>query len=224
MANLTCLNLLNVDHIRVLRLNAAGNIVASAQARYEYDAPLLMSYTSVQPDRDTAEQRSGNGNICATYTGPSKPPSQADLTLNLCQLDAELLELLVGGTTITTGTGGGGDTIGWLAPTDETVNEAGVALEVWSKAWSQNQRAVYNAEAAWFRHFFPKCTFQQGEQSMSNDGFSTIPLTGVSTPNSQFGTGWEDDPLPVAIGNSPWGWVLDDSIPDAECGYLPVAA
>lgn len=224
MANLTCANLLNVDHIRVLRLTSAGVVEASASARYEYPSPILLGYTPVQPDRDSFEQRSGNGDICATYTGPAKPPATCDMTLNLCTLDAELIELLVGGSTITTGTGGGGDTIGWLAPTDTTVNEDGVAIEAWSKAWDNNQRHIYAGQAAWFRHFFPKVTFQLGEQTMDNSGFTTIQLTGVASVNSGFGTGYEDDPLPVAVGDSAWGYVLDDAIPDGECGYLPVAA
>lgn len=220
MANLTCANLLQVDHIRVLRLDSAGAIVSAANGRYEYDSPILFGYTPVQPERDSFEQRSGSGSICATYTGPAKPANTADLTLNLCHLDAQLIELLVGGSIVTTGTGGAGDTIGWLSPTDATVNEDGVAIETWSKAWNGTQRLTYNGEAGWFRHFFPLTTWQLGETSTSNEGFSTIQLTGVASPNSDFADGFDDDPLPVSVGDSAYGYVLDDAIPDGACGYL----
>lgn len=223
MANLTCANLLQVDHIRVLRLDSAGAVDEVAGARYEYDSPILFGYTPVQPDRDSFEQRSGNGSICATFTGPAKPANTADLTLNLCHLDAELIEMLVGGTVITTGTAGSGDSIGWLAPTDATVNENGVAIETWSKAWNGTQRLTYAGQAGWFRHFFPLTTWQLGETSMSNDGFSIIQLTGVASPNSDFGTGWTGDALPLAVGDSAYGYVLDDAIPDGNCGVLSAA-
>ena len=224
MANLTCANLLHVDHIRALRLNAAGQVVAAADGAYEHEQAILLGYTPVTPDRQTAEQRQGNGEICATYRERPHAPDSVDLTLNLCQLDAELIELLVGGEVITQGTGAAGDTIGWLAPTDSTVNEDGVALECWSKMWNNNQRANFGGQPGWFRHFFPRTSWQLGEQSISGEGFLTVQLTGVGEPNSAFGTGWEEDPIATAVGESPWGYHLDDTKPDPVCGYVTTVA
>lgn len=219
MANLTCANLLHVDHIRALRLDAAGLVVAAADGAYEHEAAILLGYTPVYPDRQTAEQRQGNGEICATYRERPHAPDSVDLTLNLCQLDAELIEILVGGTLITQGTGAG-DTIGWQAPTASSVNEEGVALECWSKMWNNNQRATFAGQAGWFRHTFPRSTWQMGEQSIDGENFLTVQLTGIGEPNSGFGTGWADDPIATAIGDSPWQYQLDDAKPTAQCGYV----
>src|SRR5690606_13272350 len=223
MANLTCANLLHVDDIRVLRLASNGEVETGADTRYEYEAAILMGYTPVYPDRQTIEQRKGNGEICATFRERPHAPDSVDLTLNLCTLDAELIELLVGGTVITQGTGAG-DTIGWLAPTSSTVNEDGVAIEVWSKMWNNIQRGLFNSQAGWFRHFFPKTTWQMGEQSIDGENFLTVQLTGIAEPNSSFGTGYADDPIATQVGDSPFGYQLDDAKPAASCGYQTVAA
>lgn len=215
MANLTCLNLLKVCHLRVLRLDDDGSVVAAADARYEHKAPILMGYTPTTPDRERFEQLDGCGDQCALYIGPPKAVDSAELTLNLCQLDAELIELLAGGSLIEDTD----DTIGYLAPTDATVNQWGVGVETWSIAWNGRQRALRNGAPAWYRHFFPKTSWVVGETTKSNDGFTPIQLTGSAEVNSGFGTGWTFDPLPVPVGEAVYGWFVDDEVPDGECGY-----
>lgn len=221
MPNQTCTQLLKVAHLRVLRLTAAGLIEVGADARYEHSAPIALAFTEQRAEREQLEQRDGNGDVCGAYNGPPGAVDRVDLSVDLCTYDAELIEMLAGGTVITDGSYG---TIGYLAATDADKNVNGVAIEAWSIAWNGRQRALRNGQPAWYRHVFPKTTWQVGEVTMNSEGFSTIPLTGVGEVNSGFGTGLVADPWPVNVGDHPWGWHLDDAKPTGMCGYQTVAA
>lgn len=221
MANQTCDQLLQIHHLRVVRLDESGEVLAGASSLYEHTRPIALGYTEVRPDRVRFEQPDGAGETCGLFQGPPRKPETVDLTLDLCKLDAELLEMLLGGVLLTNGSYG---TIGYQAATDADINTDGVAIEAWSIAWDGNTRKLYLGQPAWYRHVFPKTTWSLGQITMNNDGFSTIPLTGVGEVNAQYGTGLPDDPFPATMGSHPYSWVLDDSIPDGECGVQEVAA
>jgi hypothetical protein len=222
MANLTCTQRLKVCHLRVLRLDDVGDILAGADSLYEYGSPVLFSYTPTAPERERIEQLDGCGNQCALYQGDPKAVDGAELSLTTCEQNAELQELLVGGSIVTEGTGAG-DTIGYLSATDATVNVDGAAIELWSIAWSGRQRAVKGGNPAWYRHTFTKAKFELDEQAMAGDAFGVVPYTGIAEVNDGFATGLATDPWPIAMGESVYGWFIDDAKPTAECGYQEVA-
>lgn len=221
MANQTCTQMLQVHHMRVVRLDDDFTPLVSPTARYEHTRPVSLDYTEQRPDRVTIEQLDGAGDRCGYFQGPERPPDTVEMNVGLCKVDAELQEMLAGGSTITDGTYG---TIGYLAATQATVNINGVGIETWSLAWNGNQRWLFNGQPAWYRHLFPKTSWRVGQVSMANDSFSLLPLEGVGEVNSQWDTGWDDDPFPVPVGNSAYGWVLDDEIPTGACGYQVIAA
>ncbi len=220
MANQTCAQILQVHHLRAIRLDDVGNPLVGAASLYEHTRPIAVSYTETRPDRVRIEQPDGAGETCGLFQGPPRAATTVELTVDLCKLDAELIELLVGGTVITNGTYG---TIGYLAATDSDINVDGVALETWSIAWNGESRLTYLGQPAWYRHIFPKSTWQIGQVSMAADSFSTIPLTGVGEKNPQIGTGLASDPFPADVSDRPYAWSLDDSIPTGVCGYQAVA-
>lgn len=219
MPNSTCTNILKVCALRVLRLDDVGAIVTGADSMYVTNAPILLGYTPQQPDRERFEQPNGCGDTCGLYLGDDKAVESVNFRLDLCRLDAELIELLAGGTVLTDGAYG---TIGYDAPTDATVNANGVAIEAWSLAWNGRSRATLGGSVAWYRHVFPKTKWRFGEVTLQN-GFSTIPLTGSGEPNDGFDTGLADDPLPAAIGDTAFRWYLDTAMPSSACGYQAVA-
>lgn len=220
MANSTCLQLLQVWHARIIRLDDIGAPLVGADSLYEHDRPITVSYTETRPDRVDIQQQDGGGETCGHYQGPPRAPVSAALTMDLCKLDAELIEMLLGGTVITNGTYG---SIGYKAANDSDINVNGVALETWSIAWNGESRATYLGAPAWYRHIFPKTTWQLGQTTMAADSFSTIPLTGVAEKNPEIGTGLGDDPFPSDVSDRVYAWALDDAIPDGECGYQAVA-
>lgn len=220
MSNQTCTTPLKVCALRAVRLDPTGAIEQGASSLYT-KKPVLLAYTPNVPERERIEQLDGCGDQCVLYLGPPKAVDSVTLRLDLCDLDAEWVEMLAGGSIITDAVGTGYDTIGYLAPTDSTVAEDGVALEVWSYAWSGRQRATLGGSPAFYRHVFPKTTWQVGEITLSN-GINVIPMTGTAETNTSFGTGLASDPFPADVGESLYGWALVDSIPDVECGYQAV--
>lgn len=218
MANATCTTPLKVTALRAVRLGPTGAIEPGASSLLT-KRPVLLAYTPNVPERERIEQLDGVGDQCVLYLGPPKAVDSVTLRLDLCDLDAEWVEMLAGGSIITDSS----DTIGYLAPTDSTVNEHGVALEVWSYAWAGRQRALINGAPAFYRHAFPKTTWQVGEITLSN-GVNVIPMTGTAETNTAFGTGLTSDPFPADLGESLYGWALVDEVPDVECGYQTVAA
>lgn len=221
MANETCASTLKACAIRVMRLDTDGSPLVGANSLYVSDSLVLVGHTPQVPDRERIEQLNGCGDQCVLYIGSPKAVESADLRLNLCALDAELIEMLAGGSVITEG--GSYDTMGYLAPTDSTINEDGVSVEVWTYAWAGRQRKTKGGTPAFWRWFWPKTTWQSGEVTLEN-GVSVLPLTGVAEPNSGWGTGLAADPIPVSVGEAVYGYWLDDQIPTAECGYQEIAA
>lgn len=221
MANQTCTTPLKVCAMRGVRLDDDGTILSGASSLYTVK-PILLNYTPSTPERERLEQLDGCGDQCLLYLGPPKATDSVALRMDLCHLDAEWIEMLAGGSIITDAVGTGYDTIGYLAPTDDTVAVDGVAIETWSYAWSGRQRALLGGSPAFYRHVFPKTLWQVGEVSLSN-GVNVVPMTGTGETNTGFGTGLAADAFPADVGESAYGWALVDSMPDVECGYQTVA-
>lgn len=222
MANQTCTQRLRICHLRIIRLAPNGEPLEGADSLYESPAPVLMNFTPNVRDRDEFEMISGCGTTCGSFVSAPTGVENANITLEICNSDAEVMELLAGGDLIIDYDTG--DTIGYCAPTDETVNSDGVAIEVWAYQWDGNERAIFNGEPGWYRFVFPKTTWTFAEQGFENE-FSTVALEGFAEANSGYGTGLESDPFPAPV-SSVWCWAITDSIPDAECGVqaVPVAA
>lgn len=222
MANQTCLQRLRVCHLRIVRLGGDGSPLDGADSLYESAAPIQFTYTPQSRDRDQFELANGCGENCASFIGPPGGVDNAEIGLQLCNNDAEIMELLAGGEIITDYEGTG-DTIGYCSPTNDTVNQLGVAIEMWAQAWNGTERAVYQGQPAWWRYVFPKVNFTFPEQTFENE-FGILELEGFAETNSGYGTGIDSDPFPFPIGGSVWCQVLTDSVPDAECGYQPLPA
>lgn len=219
MANETCASTLKLCALRAMKLDTDGSPLAGASSLIVTDATILLGYTPNAPDRERFEQLNGCGDQCVLFIGDPKAVDSVDLRVNLCTLDAELVEFLAGGTLIVESY----DTTGYLAPTDATVNTNGVSIEGWSYAWAGRQRKTKGGSNAYWRHFFPKTKWQAGELVVEN-GIGTLPLTGTGESNSGWSTGLAADPIPTAVGEAVYGYWLDDAIPTAQCGVQEIAA
>lgn len=219
MSNETCASTLKACGLRAITLDTDGTPLVAADSRYTTDQLVLIGHTPTVPDRERLEQLNGCGDQCVLYIGDPKAVESAELTLNLCVLDAELIEKLAGGTVITEDY----DSVGYLAATDSTIQANGVSIEAWSLAWAGRQRKLKGGQPAYWRWFWPKVRWSVGALTLEN-GISVFPLTGIAEPNSGWGTGYADDPIPVTVGEAVYGYWLDDQMPAAECGYQAVAA
>lgn len=219
MSNETCASTLKACALRVIRLDTDGSPLVGASSRYSTDTLVLIGHTPTVPDQERLEQLNGCGDQCVLYIGSPKAVESSELTMSLCNLDAELIELLAGGTVIVEDY----DSMGYLASTDSTINEDGVSVEAWTIAWAGRERHQKGGSPAYWRWFWPKTKWQAGALTLEN-GVSVMPLTGTAEPNSGWGTGYAADPVPVSVGEAVYGYWLDDTIPTAECGYQAVAA
>lgn len=199
---------INVHGIRTMRLDATGAPKAGAGNLHVHGAPIQFPIDPQYQDRETYRQPIADGTDCVVYEGP---PRGIDTTqhngLQLCEWDEELLEMLVGGV-IFTGAGGGsavagsggtdpGITRGWIAPTDDTAQDDGVAMELWTKAWTGTSRLLIDGLPAWNLWVFPKITWQLAAVTLER-GVHVCALNGTGVRNDAFGDGpFNELPIPI---------------------------
>lgn len=221
MANLTCgIGSLQACALRVTRLLADGSIdAANAQGTYVTDAFIEFSYTPELADGDSFEQKSATGRVCKRATFPDQLTG-LDVSLQLCDLDAELLEILGvfpaviddGTDTIGAVFGGGTDT------TCASVITSPVALEVWTLAWSCNAQDGTNP---YIRYTFPflEWSLSADAYTITND-LAFITINGVARPNQNWPvTGRSDGASNGDYSNQLGGYELDVACPTTACGY-----
>lgn len=217
-ANTAAANILKVVVIRALRLGATGAIVSGSDASYVSNQPIMLQYTPKSLPRERFEQANGNGDSCALYIGAPHAVTDVDMKLTVCTVDAEMEEILCGGSLILDANYG---SLGYKPPEDATVNAYGTALETWSIAWNGKQRKKLGNAVAFWRHIFPMTSWQRDQVSLTN-ALDNPSFTGEGQVNSGFGTGLASDALPAAIGNVPYEWFLDDAAPASAVGYVAV--
>ncbi len=210
---------LKVVVLRALRLDAVGALVTGADAMYVTSQPITFQYTPKSLARERLEQPNGNGDQCGLFIGTPKAVTDVDLKATFCKMDAELEELLCGGSIITDANYG---TIGYRPPEDSTVNAYGTAIEVWSVAWNGKQPKKLGNSRAYWRHVFPLTDWSRDQVSLQNQ-FDNPSFTGSGQVNSGFGTGLNADQIPSTIGDVPYEWYLDDAKPTGQDGYQAVS-
>jgi hypothetical protein len=172
-------------------------------------------------------QNNGGGRICATAQEQSQLQS-ATLALELCQLDAELMSIMTGGSMIECG----GDPIGYLPKRIGDTQETPVCLEIWSRAWDGGGQATLNANQgtanapAFYHWVFPSVTWTPGNVTMDVN-VHVIPVDGTALENTCLDANGPYDDWPQCVIDaggvaSVYGWWLDGAPPDAACGSITV--
>jgi hypothetical protein len=211
-------NLLKVVALRVLRLDSLGGIVHATDASYVSSQAIMLQYTPKVPARERFEQVNGNGDVCAVFIGDPKAVTDCDMKMTICRWDAELEELLCGGSLILDANYGA---VGYRPPEDTTINANGVAMETWSIAWNNKSRRKLGNSVAFWRHVFPLTDWTRDQSTLQN-GLDNPSYTGSGQINPGFGTGLASDPIPATIGNVPYEWYLDKAAPVGTDGYVTV--
>lgn len=199
--------------IRVARLNDDGSLDPGTENLYVSDAIISVG---TSPDVEAGEvltQRNGCGNICVRRRSDDETVAY-NLTLALCQLDSELIELLTGATLITQG----GVTVGLQRPKVGSVKPA-VSFEVWSEARTAAGQASFDGALLWWHWVWPHVKWTAGDSSLEA-GVLNVAVTGYAEENENMGTGpaadWPD------LITAAEAFFLDDDIPDSVCGYQPL--
>ncbi len=213
-----CYQTIQACMIRASRLTTAGAPVSGTDQAYVSDTVISVNF---QPETETGDeftQKNGCGDICVTAKSADHT-KRVTLSSDLCNLDAELLELLTGGTLLQDS----GQTIGYNAPLP-TDTAPTVLFELWSKAWNGSAQAVdSDGNGLYFHWVFSKSQFVIGSTTLQN-GVSTIPVSGTSDSNPALGDGPFDD-LPTGVSTwGPFAFFLTTDIPTSACGYIDVPA
>lgn len=205
MANNTCVGAVQTNLIRVSRLLTGKWIDAGAANLYRTDSVIEIVSNPVYTTGAELEQQNGSGAVCVSYKAADSY-KRHDLTMSLCTLDAELLEMLTGATLVTSG----GNTVGAKFADDPDTADY-VCLEAWQLVIEDGAHTGEYIHWVW-----PKVRFRQG-QTTRNNGVLTIPLSGEAFINRHVGLGPAGD-WPAVL-DVPDSWYVDTVIPTAVCGY-----
>ena len=209
-----CLAALHLGRIRASRLDATGNPVAGPNNVVVSDKPITLNVTPVVEAGQDKTLTGGCDCVIATYRGYDKL-KRFDFELDTGVLEPALIEMLVGGTIISSGA----DPIGvWWS--DQSLQcgstpQANVMFEAWQDAWETDHQ---HAVLPYIHWIWPSTYWQIGAHSLQND-FLQPKITGFSRGNTAIGDGIFGD-LPALETIGPLGgFFYDDTIPTATCGY-----
>jgi hypothetical protein len=224
-----CLGSLQVCRIRVAKLTAGGTPDPGPTSGYVSDAIIQANLTVELSTGDDFELKNGCGQIAQQYKDCDKVKRVA-IDAEFSQLDSELVGLLTGSPTFYDDVEE--ITIGGALPSSTDVCQSGVALELWTKAWNNNQQANASliggssTDVVWWRWFFPFVRFQMGALTLQND-ILRIPVTGYGQENDDMPAAGPFGDFPTAVVadggiTTSMGWFVDDELPEAQCGYIEV--
>lgn len=216
-----CFGSLQVCRLRVARLTAAGFMDPGVDSLYVTDQLIRLRYQLVLKEGANFRQENGCGVNCLTFQGDDEIES-VTLGLDLCVLDAELIEMLTGATLVQVE----GQTRGFVIPQPGSGLSQRVSIEAWTKAWDGDEQASPDwagGNVLHHRFVFPSTSWVLGDGTLENNPLA-VPVTGRGRSNSNFGDGPAND-LPMGVYTSPMGhWIDDEELPDAECGYQELVA
>jgi hypothetical protein len=201
--------------LRAVRLDATGHPLVGPDSMYTSNNLVKLDYAAEVQAGAEVSQVNGQGQLCVTFRGLDTI-KWLNLTLQLCDFDPELIELLVGGTVLVDQANT--ETVGYAMPPLLTPGQPnGVALELWSK------QIRAGAVVGFWRHVFPRAWLRQGDRSLG-DGAMEMAFSGFASSNPNYGKG----------GNNDWNYPSDRmwqvaqvdqaELPVDTLGYQAVAA
>lgn len=209
-----CFTSVDICALRFVRTDSTGAFEFGAEAMYEMVEVLQLGVSQEVQEGARTTLENGCGGICFNRKKPNRILGQA-LALELCHLDAELLEMMTGGTVLTSG----GVTVGFQPPATDAASVYG-ALEVWTKAWDGDEQATDGGDPLYIRWAYPLTSWTIGNYTLQGDVLR-VPLTGDVAPSSNFGDGPLND-WPSAV-SEPGSFYFDTTIPAGQCGYAALA-
>lgn len=212
---LPCFESIQLVAIRAHRLQASGALLTGAANAYQSAAAIQLQVGYEYENGADVTQKNGSGGICLRYRGEDKLKN-ITVTMNLCQLDFQLIELLTGWPALVDNSAA---VMGLSAPALTQANRNGVCLEGWSLAWDGDAQAVVGGNALYVRHVFPRVKLNVGNHNV-DEGALIIPVEGQGFSNNTLSTakGPASD-WPVGIVG-PWAQFYDPSVVVPICSYL----
>lgn len=212
MAN-DCLPHVQACAMRVARLEPNGVPDPGANNLYVSNALSLLVVTPVYEDGDEIRQKNACGEVVVNYRDDDSL-LRFDVQLTILTPDPELMEMLSGGATMTSG-----DAVGWKSPAIGKITGNGISIELWSKRIDDG---VLDAGFPYARWVLTRVkNLRMGEFRFEN-GPVVPQFTGQAYENDN----WFDGPLNDWTGDDDraFAFMPDTGIPTASCGYQTIAA
>lgn len=224
MASPDCTAVFDVCFMRVSQLTAAGAPQSGATFGYVTDKQQKATVGLTIDSGTKFTQKNGCGAIVAAIQEPDKLTG-ATVSIDLANWERDLLHLMCGGTTFTSG----GHTMGWQVPKIADASPNPCCIELWSKALDGSAQAVTattspNAAFHVFVLPFVTCTFQPF--TLAN-GMTTFTVSGVGAENTAAtANGPFNDWPPSVAGKGGFTAVIGEyetgTVPTALCGVTAV--
>lgn len=226
MAQYGCYTSVDVCAVRAATLDSDGSKLGATTNGGAYNMrPIQVTQSFTFSTGETFEQRDGCGNICFTRSDVDVLTG-ADLELQLCQLDLELISTLTGGQVLLDS---GGSVIGVEAPMASATPPV-VEFDFWTKAFDGNSPVA--APHTYWHWVFPFTQWTVGQWT-NQRGSLVVNLTATASENANLGSGAFND-LPGAGIQGTFGVFLADDIPDVDespyngeglsCGFIDLPA
>lgn len=217
MAVETCAQSLQVCGFRVARLNSLGFPIAGAGNGYTSKAPIDATIVLDYLMGAQLQQLQGCGYLNAFFHAPNVL-KEISLTMNITDLDSELIQLLTTPdmSVITeSGTSNGimFPAIGACAPSQQV----GVSVELFTKRWAGCAQPTDGL--LYWQWVIPRAFLHVTQFAQKND-FMPIPITGYANTNPNWGIGpWGDAPVAVTTVG---GVFARANLPVSACGLQSV--
>jgi hypothetical protein len=209
-----CYSVLDFCAIRASRLTADGTPDYDEEfGSAEDNSPISLGRTAQVTTGDRFERKNGCGVVCSVKENPDTTTGET-LSLSLCNLNIELIELLTGATVILD-PADPNVIIGFIVP-DPTAVQPSIELNGWSKTWDADSQVA--DPYSYTRFVWPLTTWRIADWTLQN-GFLDVTLEGKASGNSNISDGSFSD-HPAAITEY-FGLFFDEAanVPDG-CGYL----
>lgn len=201
--------------LRVSRLNAAGATPAGASNMYVTNSLVKVTFTPEYEAGDEITKKDGQGRTCLSIKQSDTLKRVTINSLEVCEQDPELTELLAGGALLTDA----GDTVGWAFPevgTDPTPN--GVGLEVWTRRYTDNALDPTFPYARWV---FPRVKLRPTARTIGAEAMAA-DFEGFGEENAGFGNGPNNDYLAASWRAAQY--VYETTFPVGVAGYVATPA
>lgn len=203
--------------MRVARLDAGGNILTGPGNGYVSKAPVDITITLNFINGAELQQLQGCGTLNAYFHAPDVV-KDINVAGTLTDLDAELLEVLTGETSLITEAG---QTAGMKFPSVGACGPAvqnGVCVEFFTKRWGAC--GPPSDGLLYWDWVLPRAYLHNTAFGLKND-IMPIPVTGYAIGNERVGLGpWGD--FPVQISQALGMVFARPDMPAAQCGYVSV--
>ena len=202
--------------MRVTRLGPSGAPLVGPDNMYVTDSFVRVDYTPTYNESDAITKPNGRGTLCLNVR-PKKQLTGVEMTVEICDDDPMLSELLGGGTVLTTGAGA--DVVGYQLPLGDDPETNGVSVEVWTEAWAGDSQV---ADLPWFHYVFPKTALSPTERTLAAEP-GEVAFEGTGGENREWGEGPAGDW--THSSRAAMQFIRTSVEPPAPTnGYVPVAA